>query len=141
MSPIELQPEIQLGFNLSMTRERLGEGFRNPALNTVGYEAMVADYVNAFHDYHFSPDQPSRFATYGDTAKAVKMEIELLADEATSTVADIETKLLEYCQDERGNWLLQNGYPQLPRAVMHTLIDLIDSHRPVYYSRLRQKVY
>lgn len=128
---VEIDDQIKLGYRLGVTRDELSRQLSDSMLDEAGYEVLVRDYLNALTDFHFGPNSEPRFATMSDVDHMIHNEISLIAGSNSEAGPYIADKLTGYCQDERADWLRDNDLPVIPRAAIHTMIDLIDDNRPL----------
>lgn len=128
---VEIDDQIELGYRLGVTRDELSRQLVDNKLDEVGYEVLVRDYLNALTDFHFGSNSEPRFATMSEVAHMIHNEISIITGNNSEAGPYIADKLTGYCQDERADWLRDNDLPVMPRAAIHTMIDLIDDNRPL----------
>lgn len=127
---VSIDDEIEAGYRLGMARDELGNHLSDQLLSVTAYETLVRDYLNALTDFHFGPNSKPHFTTTDEVVSMVRNEISLIARASTIDDVDVGEKLTGYCHDERARWLIVNDLPVIPRAVILTMIDLIDDNRP-----------
>ncbi|HSX46380.1 MAG TPA: hypothetical protein VLF87_00090 [Patescibacteria group bacterium] len=112
----------------AFAREELRVALLNRALPTEGYEALMAEYLNHFHDMHFV-DGHAVFESFDDAAAVAKTDAELVVGRAIGSLPEAKKRLLGYWEDETSQVLEAQNLPRLPRAMTLLLIDMIDENK------------
>lgn len=133
LDPLQLAQE-----KLTQAKKSLADRFHNSEMDIQTYEELVVEYINSFMCLYFG-DLPPAFATLDDVGRTIKENICFIANEETIPIPEIINILTKYNDDERARWLKARNYPLLPRAVVHTLFDLIDMHKPTRFSKNKSR--
>ena len=125
--------DLDLRIELSLARESLCEflSVKASASTVEVFETSVVRYLNSFTDFYFGTSDEVRYRALNNGPKVVKTEVELLLrGRAIEPLADIAVRLADYTQDEHATLLLEESLNPLPRAMVLTMMDLVEQNRP-----------